>query len=70
MVIVSRYPVQLARDGVPRDPFPVMVCGIVDTIKAGLMFPALIRRLYFFAVWKAKQAYIFRTDRLSDLFQV
>lgn len=42
----------------------------LDTIKAGLLFPALVRCLYFLAVWKAEQAYIFRSDRLGDLFKV
>ena len=60
---------RLARDLSPplsRWSFP----GCLDTIKAGLLFPALVRCLYFLAVWKAEQAYIFRSYCLGDLFQV
>ena len=57
---------------VPRERCPVAILYPVslDTIKAGLFFPALVRRLYLLTIWKAKQAYIFRPDRLGDLFQV
>ena len=58
--ILPRYRL-FARDGSPVT---------LDTIKAGLVFPALVRCLYFLAVWKAEHAYIFRPDCLGDLFQV
>lgn len=50
---------------------PVMVYPVtLDTIKAGLLSPALVRCLYLLAVWKAENTDIFRPDCLGDLFQV
>ena len=49
---------------------PAVVPRDLDTIKAGLFSPALVRCLYFLAVWKTKQTYIFRSYCLGDLFQV
>ena len=60
--MLSPAPVMCSRSPVARDPSPVPRDGVprdLDTIKAGLLFPALVRCLYLPPIWKAEHTNIF-----------